>query len=77
MIELNCLCTDWKTHRCKQKIVIYAESSRDKYEIWLYDKKGNETMLQTGEQSLLKFAKQIISLVSDCKENQLECRKKL
>lgn len=77
MIKLNCLCKNWKTHRCSQKIVIYAESSMDKYEIWLYDEQGNGTVLQTERQSLLKFAKQIICLVGDCEENRLECRKRL
>jgi len=77
MIQLNCLCNDWKTHRCPVKIIIWTESPKDMYEVWLIDKQGNETVLQTGRQSLLKFAKRIICLVTDCKEGDLECRKKL
>lgn len=65
MIKLNCLCKDWKTHRCRQKIVIFHEEARNdgKYEAWFIDKDGEETLLNTGKESLLKFAKEIIKLI--------------
>ncbi|TES90822.1 MAG: hypothetical protein E3J87_09135 [Candidatus Cloacimonadota bacterium] len=65
MIKLNCLCKDWKTHRCSRKIIIYHKSSvsDNNYEVWFHDRDGKETLINTGEESLLKFAREIIKLI--------------
>ena len=64
MIKLNCLCKNWKTHRCMQKIVIFHESPKENnnYEVHFFDEEGKEAVLNTGKESLLKFAKEIIKL---------------
>jgi len=64
MIKLNCLCKDWKTHRCMQKIVIFHESPKEdnNYEVYFFDDDGKQALLNTGKESLLKFAREIIKL---------------
>jgi len=45
--------------------VIFHESPKedDKYEVYFFDKDGKQTLLNTGKESLLKFAREIINLI--------------